>query len=97
MSKTYTFVGSDAYVDATARGQIRSAFEAGSGVVSNWDVMESVLDYIFLKFGVDGAEGGVGRSIVMTEPVANLGYSRKSGFVATVHTSLFPVFEGVRD
>lgn len=81
LSKTYTFVGADAYVDATARGQIRSAFEAGSAVVSNWDVLESVLDYIFLKLGVDGVEGGVGRSVVMTEPVANLAYSRKSGFL----------------
>lgn len=80
LAKTYTFVGSDAFVDATARGQIRTAFEPGSGVVSNWDVMESVLDYIFLKLGVEGASGGVGRPIVMTEPVANLGYSRKSGF-----------------
>ena len=80
LSKTYTFVGSDAYVDATTRGQIRNAFEAGSGVVSNWDVMESLLDYVFLQLGVDGADGGVGRPIVMTEPVANLGYPRKGGF-----------------
>ncbi|KAI9788004.1 MAG: Nuclear actin-protein involved in chromatin remodeling [Peltula sp. TS41687] len=80
VSKTYSFVGADAHIDATARGQIRSAFEAGSAVVSNWDVMESVLDYIFLKLGVDGAEadGGVGRHVVLTEPVANLAYSRKT-------------------
>jgi actin-related protein 5 len=77
LSKTYTLVGQDAYVDAAARGQIRSAFEAGSGVVSNWDVMENMLDYIFLKLGVDGASGGVGRPIVITEPTVNLGYCRK--------------------
>ena len=71
-------VGPNAYVDATTRGNIRNAFEAGSGVVGNWDVMEGVLDYVFLKMGVDGSEGGVGRPIVMTEPVANLSYSRKS-------------------
>ena len=76
-------IGSNAYVDATTRGNIRHAFEAGSGIVSNWDVMEGILDYVFLKMGVDGSEGGVGRPIVMTEPVANLGYSRKS-------ESLFP-------
>ena len=72
------FVGYDAYADATTRGQMRTAFEPGSGIVSNWDVMEGVLDYIFLKLGVDGSEGGVGRPIVMTEPLANLGYSRRS-------------------
>ncbi|KAI9861937.1 MAG: Nuclear actin-protein involved in chromatin remodeling [Trichoglossum hirsutum] len=78
LSKTYTFVGSDVFADQNARQQSRNAFEAGSGIVSNWDVMEAVLDYIFLKLGVDGQDGGVGRPIVMTEPVANLGYSRKT-------------------
>ncbi|KAJ5152623.1 Actin-like protein arp5 [Penicillium canariense] len=71
------FVGYDAYVDATTRGQLKNAFDVNSSVVGNWDVMEGVLDYIFLKLGVDGASGGVDRPIVMTEPIANLGYPRK--------------------
>jgi actin-related protein 5 len=74
------FVGYDAYLDATTRGQVRYAFDPGTSVVGNWDVMEGVLDYIFLKMGVDGASGGVDRPIVMTEPIANLGYSRKSAY-----------------
>ncbi|KAI9681503.1 MAG: Nuclear actin-protein involved in chromatin remodeling [Caeruleum heppii] len=78
LGKTYNLIGTDAYIDATTRGQIRNGFEAGSGVVSNWDVTEGVLDYIFLKLGVDGAEGGIGRGIVMTEAVANLPYTRKT-------------------
>ncbi|KAI9760128.1 MAG: hypothetical protein M4579_001848 [Chaenotheca gracillima] len=78
LSKTLSLVGNDAYTDATTRGQIKNAFEAGTGIVSNWDVMEGILDYIFLKLGVDGADGGVGRNIVLTEQVANLGYSRKT-------------------
>ena len=78
LNRTCSYVGYDAYADATTRGQLRSAFEPGSSIVGNWDVMEGVLDYVFVKFGVDGAEGGVGRPIVMTEPIANLGYSRKS-------------------
>jgi actin-related protein 5 len=40
--------------------------------------MEGVLDYIFLKMGVEGKSGRIDRPIVMTEPIANLGYSRKS-------------------
>lgn len=56
---------------------MRNAFEAGSGIVSNWDVMEALLDYIFLKLGIDGSEGRVDVPIVMTEAVANLSYSRK--------------------
>ena len=76
-NKSCTYVGYDAYADATTRGQIRNAFEPNSSIVSNWDVMEGILDYTFLKLGVDGAEGGVGRPIVMTESVANLGYTRR--------------------
>ena len=78
LNRTCMYVGYDAYADATTRGQIRNAFEPGSSIVANWDVMEGVLDYTFLKLGLDGSEGGLGRPIVMTEPVANLGYSRKS-------------------
>lgn len=73
------FVGYDAYVDATTRGQLRPAFEPGTSIVGNWDVMEGVLDYIFLKLGVDGGQsGGIERPLVLTEPIANLGYSRRS-------------------
>lgn len=75
-NKACTFIGSDAYADATTRGQIRNAFELGTSIVTNWDVMEGVLDYIFIKLGVDN-EGGIGRPVVMTESMANLGYSRR--------------------
>ena len=72
-------MGYDAYADATTRGQIKKAFEPGTNVVGNWDVMENVLDQVFVSLGVDNGErGGIGRSILMTEPVAALGYTRKS-------------------
>lgn len=72
-------MGYNAYADATTRGQIKKAFEPGTNVVGNWDVMESVLDQVFVSLGADNGEGGgVGRSILMTEPVAALGYTRKS-------------------
>jgi actin-related protein 5 len=77
LGKTYAFAGLDVYADTTARGHMRNAFEAGSGVVCNWDVMESVLDYIFLKMGIDGKDGAIDMPIVMTEAIANLPYSRK--------------------
>lgn len=48
--------------------------------MSNWDVMEGVLDSTFVGLGIDGADGGIDRPVLMTEPLANLGYSRKSGF-----------------
>ena len=78
LNRTCQYVGWDAYADATTRGQIRYAFEPGSSVVGNWDVMEGILDYTFLRMGIAGDDGGIGRPVVMTEPLANLGYSRKS-------------------
>ena len=78
LGRTCVYCGWDAYADATTRGQIRNAFEPGTGIVANWDIMEGVLDYTFLKLGIDGEEGGIGRPILMTEAVANLGYSRRS-------------------
>jgi actin-related protein 5 len=75
-NKYCAFVGYDAYADATTRGQIRQAFEQHTSIPTNWDILEGVYDYIFLKLGVSG-EGSVGRPLVVTEPVANLGHSRK--------------------
>jgi len=77
LNKTFSFAGQDCYADTTARGHIRNAFEAGTGIVSNWDVMEHVLDHIFIKLGINGVEGAIDMPIVMTEAVANLPYSRK--------------------
>ncbi|KAK4126244.1 ARP5-like protein [Parathielavia appendiculata] len=77
-NRTFSFAGQDCYADTTARGHIRNAFEAGTGIVSNWDVMEHVLDHVFIKLGMNGAEGGIDMPIVMTEAVANLPYSRKT-------------------
>ncbi|KAG9255863.1 actin-related protein, ARP5 class [Emericellopsis atlantica] len=78
LGKTFSFAGSDCYADTSAKGHIRNAFELGTGVVANWDVMEHVLDYIFLKLGMNDADGAIDVPIVMTEAVANLPYSRKS-------------------
>lgn len=75
-NKACTFVGHDAYADATTRGQIRNTFEPGTSIVTNWDVMEGVFDYILIKLGVDN-EKGIGKPVVLTEPMANLGYSRR--------------------
>ncbi|OAL43586.1 actin-like ATPase domain-containing protein [Pyrenochaeta sp. DS3sAY3a] len=78
LNRTFTFVGSDVYSDGTARGQSKPIYEPGSNIINNWDAMEGVLDYCFIKMGVDGRNGRVDRPIVMTEPIANLGYSRKT-------------------
>ena len=78
LNRTCSYVGYDAYADATTRGQMRNAFEPGSSIVCNWDVMEGVLDSTFVNLGIDGTNEGIDRPVLMTEPFANLGYSRKS-------------------
>lgn len=80
LGKTFSFAGWDSYSDTTARSHIRNAFEQGTGIVANWDVMEHVLDYVFLKLGMNGVDGNIDMPIVMTEAVANLPYSRKCEF-----------------
>ncbi|KAK4155779.1 actin-like protein arp5 [Chaetomidium leptoderma] len=77
-NKTFSFAGHDCYADTAARGHIRSAFEAGTGIVNSWDVMEHVLDHVFIKLGMNGVEGGIDMPIVMTETAANFPYSRKT-------------------
>jgi actin-related protein 5 len=78
LNRTFVFCGSDVFSDGTARGQAKNVYEPGSNIINNWDVVEGVLDYCFVKLGFDEAEGNINRPILMTEPVANLGYTRKS-------------------
>ncbi|KAL9945036.1 Actin- protein 5 [Verticillium nonalfalfae] len=85
--KTYSFAGNDCYADANSRSHVRNAFEQGTGIVTNWDAMEHVLDYIFLKLGMNSAEGNIDMPIVMTEAVANFSYVRK-----TMNETLFECY-----
>lgn len=78
LNRKLTFIGSEIYFDGTARGQAKNLYELGSNIINNWDVQEGILDYVFIKMGIDGANGVVDRPVVMTEPLANLGYSRKT-------------------
>lgn len=97
LNRTVSYVGYDAYADATTRGQIRNAFEPGTSVVGNWDVMEGILDHIFVNLGIDGDDGGIGRPVLMTEPVANLGYSRKSWYQCLACMTLLICSSNERD
>ena len=80
-NRTVSYVGYDAYADATTRGQIRNAFEPGTSIVGNWDAMEGILDHIFVSLGIDN-DGSIDRSVLMTETIANLSYTRKSRFLS---------------
>ena len=77
LNKTVSYVGYNAYADATTRGQIRKAFEPGSSIVGNWDVMEGILDQVFVDLGINTA-AELERPVLMTEPLANLSYTKKT-------------------
>ncbi|KAF1826761.1 actin-related protein, ARP5 class [Dissoconium aciculare CBS 342.82] len=74
LNRKLQFIGSEIFFDGTARGQAKNVYEPGSNIVNNWDAQEGILDYIFIKLGI---EDSVDRPIVMTEPLANVGYARK--------------------
>jgi len=77
LNRRLNFIGSEIYFDGTSRGQAKNAYEPGTNVVNNWDVQEGILDYIFVKLGISGDKGRVDRPVVLTEPIANVAYSRK--------------------
>lgn len=77
LNRKLTFIGSELYFDGTARGQAKNIYEPGSNIVNNWDVQEGILDYIFIKMGLDGSKGSINRPVLMTEPLGNMGYSRR--------------------
>ncbi|KAJ2619602.1 Nuclear actin-protein involved in chromatin remodeling [Coemansia spiralis] len=66
-------VGTDVHSDPMAKSSIRSGFD--NGVVTNFDVMENILDYVFTMLGCE--EDSVNQPIVMTETVCNPYTSRK--------------------
>lgn len=74
--KTYTICGNDVTIDAACKAQAKSPFDAN--VISNFDILENLLDYTFLNLRLEGdGSGGVGHPIVMTEAVCNPNYSRR--------------------
>ena len=75
LNRKLTFIGSEIFFDGTARGQAKNLYEPGSNIINNWDVQEGILDYVFVKLGLNGS---VDRPVLITEPLANLGYARKT-------------------
>ncbi|KAJ1956604.1 Nuclear actin-protein involved in chromatin remodeling, partial [Dipsacomyces acuminosporus] len=72
-SGTLLLVGDDVHIDPMAKSSIRSGFDGG--VLTNFDVMENVLDYIFTVLGC--VDERVNQPIVMTETVCTPYTSRK--------------------
>ncbi|CAG8464587.1 16716_t:CDS:10 [Cetraspora pellucida] len=91
LNQSVLLVGNDVYTDATAKTNAKSAFDGN--IVYNFETMESVLDYMFTKLGINTDR--VNHPILMTEPVCNPSHSRKCGIViSSGHTTthVIPVF-----
>ncbi|ORZ06107.1 actin-like protein Arp5 [Lobosporangium transversale] len=69
---TITYVGNDIYADVLGRSNARTAFDGA--VMCNPEIMEGVLDYVFIKLGIDTEK--IDHPVVMTEPVCVPPYSR---------------------
>ncbi|ORY86793.1 putative chromatin remodeling complex subunit [Protomyces lactucae-debilis] len=65
--------GHDCVLDTSSRSSARSPYDGS--IITNWDSMETILDYTFLKLGLAGQE--TTNPIVMTETICNLPASRK--------------------
>lgn len=66
LSQTLTFVGNDCYLDPSLRSGLRRPYDGP--LMANWDCVENILDFLFLRLGVNGAS--VDNPIVMNEPLA---------------------------
>ncbi|CAH7670224.1 hypothetical protein BY996DRAFT_6735863 [Phakopsora pachyrhizi] len=71
-NRTIMLAGSDCYVDTTSRSNVRPLHE--DGIVCNYDSMEAMFDYVFLKLGVNSQT--VQHPILMTEALCNPIFTR---------------------
>lgn len=74
VNRTFHTVGEDVQIDPLARAVARSPYD--SNIITNWDAMEGVLDYVFLNLGLQGQDSI--NPIVITESLCNLKASRKT-------------------
>ncbi|KDN50875.1 actin-like ATPase domain-containing protein [Tilletiaria anomala UBC 951] len=72
-NSNFILAGRDAFCDNQSRSAIKSPFDGD--VVCNFDVIENVLDYTFIKLGIT-SEGSVSHPILMSETLCNPAYSR---------------------
>lgn len=73
-SRNVIYIGNEIYrAEAMSRSNIRSPYD--SNIIINSELLEYMMDYIFLKLGVNSSS--IENPIVMTETLCNPNYSRK--------------------
>lgn len=75
VNRTYTLLGNDIYLDSNGKQNMRSPFDGP--LVSNWEGIETLLDYSFTKIDVESRQG-VENPIVMSELMGCPSSQRKS-------------------
>lgn len=83
-----TLVGNDCYSEAANRSNIRTPFDGP--LVTNWDYMETIMDYSLEHLSVTSDNGGVNNPIIMTEPVMCPLSQRKSMYELLFEVYLAP-------
>lgn len=75
INRTYSLVGNDIYLDSNGRQNMRSPFDGS--VVSNWEFVETIMDYCFAKILVQ-SQGFVNNPVVFSEMPGCPSAQRKS-------------------
>lgn len=65
--KSLTLIGNDVYRDPSSKSSIKAPFDGP--LITNWDYIESILDYSFEHLSVTSDNGKVNNPIIMTEPI----------------------------
>ncbi|EMG48712.1 ARP5 Actin-related protein 5 [Candida maltosa Xu316] len=74
--KTLTIIGNDVYTDSVLRSTVKSPYDGP--LITNWDYIESMLDYSFEHLGVTSDNGKLNNPIIMSEPLTCPHNQRKS-------------------
>ena len=77
INKTFTFIGNDVSLDQAIRTQSKSPFDGS--IITNWDYVEDIMQYIFNHLGVVG-HNGVSNPILLTEKLATLQSQRSNWY-----------------
>ncbi|KAI5969691.1 ARP5 [Candida margitis] len=86
LSKTLTIIGNDVYSDSALKSTTKTPYDGP--LITNWDYIESMLDYSFEHLSVQSTNGKVNNPIIMTEPLTCPYNQRK-----TMYELLFEAYQ----
>ncbi|CCH40756.1 Actin-related protein 5 [Wickerhamomyces ciferrii] len=87
LNKTLTYIGNDVFLDPSIKNQAKSPYDGS--FITNWDYVETILDYTFNHIGVNSS-GGVNNPIILTEKPAAPLLQRKNFYELLYETYNVP-------